>query len=402
MNNIGLTGGIDKVLQTGNICVLPEFKINQKVKGWYITPDRLGASIENGIVTVDSHALSGDKFTINAETDCGIFSREIKIVSSVSYTENDNVYYFSENDNIYTLSYPAEAKHYIKISYHIQTETEIQIDDKKIILTPENTSFAVQCENNVNSFYCENITINIITVSVNRPECDIFIKNTVNDGKLKIMCLGDSITNGFTVEGGYRNTLCGLIEKNGLDKKAVFVGSLRCGNGYSPDHEGHSGWAIENIPPDGDCEKTGRRGISENTAGYMDNHKPDIVILMIGTNDILSQYDIENMPHRLKKLVNTILDRLPENGRLYLANIPYIKESAKYNETGKTQSETDSQIDYYNSAVRNIASSDNRIIFADINSLLCFDDLQDGIHPNKIGYEKMGIFWFNKIKDFIK
>ncbi len=61
---------------------------------------------------------------------------------------------------------------------------------------------------------------------------------------LKIMPLGDSITDGYNVPGGYRAELWRLLDVAGTHVN--FVVSLQSGPSGLPDkdHEGHSGWCI--------------------------------------------------------------------------------------------------------------------------------------------------------------
>ena len=147
-------------------------------------------------------------------------------------------------------------------------------------------------------------------------------------------------------------------------------------------------------------EGNGRNGLTPQIDTWMDAYTPDIVLLQIGTNDILSLYDLDNAPERLETLVDKILAKLPSDGKLYLASIPYISENASYNNTGKTQEELDLIVDTYNTAVKELAS-EKRLTFVDINGCLTLDDLKDGIHPNTDGYAKMGNLWYNTIESEI-
>src|SRR5256884_9843505 len=68
-----------------------------------------------------------------------------------------------------------------------------------------------------------------------------------SNGGVRVMPLGDSITDGLTVPGGYR---IGLWQRFGTGGYTVdFVGSLSNGpaNLGDHDHEGHSGWRIDQI-----------------------------------------------------------------------------------------------------------------------------------------------------------
>ncbi len=218
---------------------------------------------------------------------------------------------------------------------------------------------------------------------------------------VKLMCLGDSITDGFTVAGAYRNRLCDLILSDGLSEGVDLVGSCSNGTGYDQDHEGHSGYAIAKIPASEDCEGRGRNGLYESVDSWLAVSTPDIVLLQIGTNDILSLYDLENAKSRLEALVERVKAKTADGGRIYLATIPYIAEDAVYNKTGKSQAELDALVNAYNEGVREIAGADDAVILADINSALTLSDLKDGIHPNADGYAKMGDYWYSLIKDYL-
>ncbi len=116
----------------------------------------------------------------------------------------------------------------------------------------------------------------------------------------KIMPFGDSITDGYNGDtpGGYRVELFRLAHAAG--KNITFVGSGSNGPNtvggvaFPHNHEGHSGWTIA---PAG-----GRSGISTLVSTVMPQYKPDIVLLMIGTNDAIDNYDMPNAPKRLARV----------------------------------------------------------------------------------------------------
>lgn len=216
--------------------------------------------------------------------------------------------------------------------------------------------------------------------------------------KIKIMPLGDSMTNGFSVDGAYRNRLCDLLEEYGLSNYIKFVGTQNTGTGYDNTNEGHSGWAIAKVPQEKDIEGNGRDGITEMIDRWVGDTKPDIILLQIGTNDVISLYEMENAPKRMEILLNKIFDNIADDGKVYIAKIPYFAESSKYNNTGKLQAEINLLIDNYNYALTNIARK-RGITVVDVNACITLDDLQDGVHPTADGYAKIGGLWFETIKD---
>src|SRR6476620_7017518 len=91
---------------------------------------------------------------------------------------------------------------------------------------------------------------------------------------VKVMPLGDSITDGFTFAGGYRVQFYNRLVADGLTSSLDFVGSQSNGPASLLDreHEGHTGWHVADI--------------AANIDTWMTNSSPSIVMLMIGTNDI--------------------------------------------------------------------------------------------------------------------
>lgn len=224
----------------------------------------------------------------------------------------------------------------------------------------------------------------------------------------RVMPLGDSITDGFTTTGGYRNRLCELLVEDGYSEKIDFVGSMTSGTGYDRNHEGHSGWAIEPIQAaDNLHEGNSRNGLTANINGWLDTYAPHVVMLQIGTNDILSLYKLDQIGDRLEGLVDTVLGKLPENGRLFLATItcmdaadPTFIRADKY-----TVEEMDAYVDNYNVTIRKLAAekiaAGANITLVEMNSVLTKDDLWDGVHPTSAGYNKMGEYWSGYLKDYV-
>lgn len=224
--------------------------------------------------------------------------------------------------------------------------------------------------------------------------------------KIRLMCLGDSITDGFWMPGGYRNTLCGLISANGQEPLIDFVGPQWGGSGYDPQHAGYSGYSIDDIAQSDSVsgQRTGLSGFAERMLG---EYPADVVFLQIGTNDILSLYDLEHFGERLEGLVDIVLNALPENGCLYLATLPVMDASDHLyiSEYFFTEESMDSAVEQCNAQIRELAkkkqADGKNLILADINKLLTKDDLFDGVHPNAAGYEKMGEFWYARLSEYI-
>ena len=224
---------------------------------------------------------------------------------------------------------------------------------------------------------------------------------------IKLMTFGDSITDGFWLEGGYRTFLCNKLEENGLSQYVDFVGSKTGGQCYDNEHEGYSGFSIDRI----ENSITGSRmGIRSLVPKKIEKRQPDVFTLMIGTNDILSNYEIDTMGERLEVVVDLAFEKLPEGAKMYLATIPDMDADAKI---PNADSDYDTYIDQdtftaeymdecvanYNEQVKALVekkqNEGKNIELADVHAVLTKEDLYDGVHPNEEGYKKLADFWYD-------
>lgn len=242
------------------------------------------------------------------------------------------------------------------------------------------------------------------------------------DADLKIMPIGDSITHGYEVDGGYRRYLSYFLSQKGYDIDFVGPNSNYPEtfdyNGvtvsYDSDHAGYSGYAIQYM--------TGtetRQGILETlqAGDLIASYQPDIVLLQIGTNDILSAYN-DGITDRLENLINYILGELEADDTVFVTTIPDIDVSAvydwlwaygelKYNNTLEDfEVIVQDYIDTYNASIQvlveKLQSEGKNVRFADINSVIDKDtDLKDGVHPHEQGYEKMGTYWCGVLDSYL-
>jgi lysophospholipase L1-like esterase len=204
---------------------------------------------------------------------------------------------------------------------------------------------------------------------------------------LKIMPLGDSITLGVPVDGGYRLPLYNKLTAAGY--QIQFVGTDTGYSGGMPagqkNHEGHSGFVIST--------GAGRTGLAENLNSWMgpSGAKPDVILLMIGTNDVDLNYDLPNAPNRLGSLITSITTLQP-NAKLIVAQIVPIKDAAK-----------DGWVQEYNRGIAAVVAqhkaNHENVSLVDMHAALDVSkDLADGLHPNASGYEKMADVWLAGIK----
>lgn len=187
----------------------------------------------------------------------------------------------------------------------------------------------------------------------------------------RIMPLGDSITDGYNIPGGYRIALEDSLAAGGY--ATDFVGSRV--NGPSAladrDHEGHSGWRIAQI--------------AGSVDPWVTRTQPEIVLLLIGTNDMLKNNEVSSAPQRLGLLIDRIAGRVPSATILVGTMPPSSRPGAQQ------------RIDAYNAALPRVVSDrvaqGREINLVDQIATLTLADLADGVHPNARGYSKISAAW---------
>lgn len=222
---------------------------------------------------------------------------------------------------------------------------------------------------------------------------------------LRLMCAGDSITDGFWLEGGWRDTLCRLLEENGLSGRVTMTGPNYGGNGYARQHAGFTGYAVDRIAAKDSV--SGERDGLLPLVPVLSRFPADVIFLQIGTNDILSRYDLPHFGERLAELVLSLLDAMPDCEALYLASLPDVNPVNcgfidPYFFPGDTAARAVTDCNAQIAALVSRMQAEGKPVFpADVYSVLTRSDLLDGVHPNAAGYEKLGQFWFQTLLTII-
>jgi len=194
-----------------------------------------------------------------------------------------------------------------------------------------------------------------------------------SNGGVRVMPLGDSITDGLTVPGGYRIDLWQKLVTGGYT--VDFVGSLANGPASlgDHDHEGHSGWTIAQI--------------DANIVAWLRTYTPRTILLHIGTNDMYGG-DPAGAPSRLSTLIDHITAQSPQTELFVSTIIPL--------------SCCDGTVRTYNAQIPGIvaskANAGKHVHLVEMYSALTTADLADGVHPNAGGYSKMATVWYSALR----
>ena len=207
---------------------------------------------------------------------------------------------------------------------------------------------------------------------------------------IKIMPMGDSITEGKFTTGGYRKPLYKLLKDDGFDVSFVGKednGEVANATGFStgmesPNHEGYGSARVGMLLKGGTVEKHTALPIQTTLA----NNNPDVVLIMLGTNDMFGGATADQIAATLQQLVDAIYK---QNSAItvVLASIPpMLKVPAK--------------VDAYNALIPGIVDKEkalnHKIAFADIHSVFGPTDMsKDKVHPNQAGYDKMAALWYS-------
>ncbi|MGW4945697.1 SGNH/GDSL hydrolase family protein [Actinoplanes sp. NPDC004185] len=195
---------------------------------------------------------------------------------------------------------------------------------------------------------------------------------------VRIMPLGASITWGTssTDGNGYREEL----RKHLAGDAGVaidFVGSQQSGTMTDRDNEGHPGLRIDQI--------------AANADAWLAAARPDVVLLNVGTNDTLQNYDLPNAPARMRDLLDRIVAARPTAAVVFSTLVP------SGNPTNDSRART------FNAALPAIAAAQvaagHNVRLVDLTSTLTAADIgPDTIHPTDGGYVKLGNLWHSALR----
>jgi lysophospholipase L1-like esterase len=206
--------------------------------------------------------------------------------------------------------------------------------------------------------------------------------------------LGDSITAGQAVNGGYRDPLFTSLANVGFTVRSVgtqnsyVTAALTAANNVP--HEGHPGFTIAQILANLDVGSAYITGVP----GTRDPVFPDVILLMLGTNDVGSQARSAAETLVAFDTLLTKLTTLRPSALIVAATlVPY---------TGATAGREQRQLDFNAGLPALIAAHralGQRVTLCDMRPTVTAAGLSgDGVHPNQTGYNQIASVWFEAIK----
>ncbi|KAL8808717.1 MAG: hypothetical protein Q9200_004095 [Gallowayella weberi] len=192
---------------------------------------------------------------------------------------------------------------------------------------------------------------------------------TLSGYNLRILPLGASIIAGaHSSDGnGFRKVLYDTLRKTNT---VSYVGS----QGTAPlQHEGHPGWIIQDV---------------SSVAGVSLPSRPNVVLIHVGTNDLLTNNNIDQAPDRIGALIDHVLAVATDAVVLVAQILPSSRPGAFDNFVT------------FNARVASIINQkqNQHMKVMKVWMPITTDDLVDGIHPADAGYNKMAQAWIKGLQ----
>lgn len=208
---------------------------------------------------------------------------------------------------------------------------------------------------------------------------------------LRIMALGDSITQGvggYPVGNysGYRTMLHQYLWEGARPAGQTWewVGSIADQPRAPFRHEGHSGWTVQQIRAQID--------------GWLAAARPDVVLLHIGTNNILSED-----PAITRAALQDLIARIrwhDADTRIYVARITQLGPTASADRHARARALADAVPQIVVDAGPRVYAVDMRMVGGSREAGADFDELLfDDRHPNWIGYVTMAYQWYEMLRN---
>jgi lysophospholipase L1-like esterase len=243
----------------------------------------------------------------------------------------------------------------------------------------------------------------MLAVAASSARAELVLSNFSSAHPIQVMAIGDSITDDCVANGAWRQYLQPLLDANGYP--FVFVGrqaSSPSGGFTKVLHEGYCGAVI--APPGVLTYSVhGYAGpdvyLQKIVADALTNATPDVVLLLIGVNDIGRGRDpMQVATNDMPNLLNLIFSNAPN------ANIILAKVTSLLNATLPNYATYATNIYTYNAALQTMVNQrralGQNVFLADMFSVVDPNTMynSDHVHPNALGLQAMALEWFTRIQ----
>lgn len=234
---------------------------------------------------------------------------------------------------------------------------------------------------------------------------------------VKIMAVGDSITDGYSEQDGYRKYFYHRL----VDQKKYSIDMVGSKDGwtatwdfddgtysYDPANTGYSGYTIQSYQ----YNNQNRIGIFETISSgekkdIIQTTSPEIVLLMIGTNDIMDSYKMDEIQARLQALVDEIYRQKSDVTLMIMSPLPIDAPVS-----GWLQQDTmNTNIKTCMTAIKKIVDAEKaagkKCEYLATNELFTKQTdytayLNDYCHPNRAGYTLMGNYLADAVDSYLR
>jgi lysophospholipase L1-like esterase len=226
---------------------------------------------------------------------------------------------------------------------------------------------------------------------------DIVLSQYNAGSPLKVMAVGDSITDDCSVNGAWRKPLQPLLETNGFVFK--FVGRLSSTpiTGFTKtNHEGHCGAVVAapGVFADGRLYAASFNYLQKVVPDALTNSIPDVMLVWIGANDIGNgRNPFLLATNHMATLLDQIFSKAPN------VNVILTKASRQESYSGAIAT----NIPIYNAALQAVVNQrralGQKVYLADLYSPLVYPAMFiDGLHPNATGDQAAAKEWMARLQ----
>ncbi len=213
------------------------------------------------------------------------------------------------------------------------------------------------------------------------PASTTAVPAALTKSPLRIMPLGDSITQADSEHDSYRRPLFKSLELEGWS--VDFVGSLSSNYRGGPprqdfdlDHEGHWGFRVDEI--------------LEDVRRWVLAEEPDVLLVHLGSNDVFRDQSVSSTLEELSQLIDVVREARPDAAFLVAQIIP------------TTNSSRNRTLRELNASIASLASkSTERSRVTIVDHFTGFDPggmTYDGVHPNAEGEIHMADRWLEALE----